>query len=385
MSFINVLPRRQRWWFRFCTFLFGLGLTGVIGLYVVPSTAQNSTVQTKVAQNAAVNRATIIEVLEGNQIYIQNRLAKVQDQARTGELVRTGRTRAELKFNTGAVGRLGYNAVMTIANQCVQLQQGRVLVNGAVNGCTKSVVAGVRGTTYILSTDEQDQEQVQVLEGEVTVSRPRMLRPEQVVLKPGQRVVLNAQKKFGPVAQITQQEFDKTLRGDLFNGYQQNLPGIDKIKRSYEQLYPGATFPIGALLPQKGLQVREGWTTNLTLTRSPSERTIVLQLDVLDKPATTYANAVYVLNAWRGDRWVQIYSSTGARLIKDSLGTRTLPPEVIPISKLKLGALGENVNVSNLKLQAVVLLRYDVRGGQRDARVQFERVQDYKEISSRSL
>lgn len=371
MSFIDISPRRQRWWFKLCAFLFGLCLTGVTGLYSVPSTAQNVT----------VNRATITEVLEGNQIYIQNRQAKVNDQARSGELVRTGRTRAELKFNTGAVGRLGYNAVLTVSNQCVRLQQGSILVNGSVNGCTKSVVAGVRGTTYVLSTDEQEQEQVQVLEGEVIVSGQRMFRREQVILKPGQRVVFNAQRRFNPVSQVTQQEFDETLRGNLFKGFQQNLPSIDKVKRSYEQLYPGATFPISAAVGWP--QTRQGWTTNVTLTRSAvGAGAIGLQLDILDKPVTTYANVVYQLNAWKGDRWVQIYNSVGARLIPDAPGAKTLPTEVISFNQLKLRTLGENVNVSNLRLQAVVLLRYDLRGGQRDARVQFERIQDYRAILS---
>ena len=55
--------------------------------------------------------------------------------------------------------------------QCAHLKKGVLLVNGSVKGCSRSVVAGVRGTTYIMEVDENEDTTLKVLEGEITVSK----------------------------------------------------------------------------------------------------------------------------------------------------------------------------------------------------------------------
>jgi hypothetical protein len=122
------------------------------------------------AQSSPINRATITEVLDSPQVFIQSKQAKVKDSANKGQRVRTAEARAQLQFNTGAVGRLAHNSVLTVG-QCARLRQGTLLVNGAMNGCTSSVIAGVRGTTYLLEVDEAGESRIKVLEGKVTVTR----------------------------------------------------------------------------------------------------------------------------------------------------------------------------------------------------------------------
>ncbi|NJL47567.1 MAG: hypothetical protein HC929_08865 [Leptolyngbyaceae cyanobacterium SM2_5_2] len=53
--------------------------------------------------------------------------------------------------------------------QCAQLNRGTLLVNGTLNGCSTTTVAGVRGTIYTLEVTEEGQTIVQVFEGEVVV------------------------------------------------------------------------------------------------------------------------------------------------------------------------------------------------------------------------
>jgi hypothetical protein len=144
-------------WFR--GFVIGLSVVLLIGLFNSTAIAQTSITQGRIA-----------EILDGSQVYIQNAQARVNDVANRGQQVRTGNSRAQVSFNTGAVARLSTNSVLTIG-QCANLQQGVLLVNGAVNGCTSSVTAGVRGTTYIMEVDEDGEERIQVLEGEVVVSQ----------------------------------------------------------------------------------------------------------------------------------------------------------------------------------------------------------------------
>ncbi len=116
-----------------------------------------------------VTRATLTQVLDGSDVFIQNRKAKVNDSATKGQRVRTGATRVQLTFDTGAIGRLGHNSVLTVG-QCARLKKGTVLINGAMNGCSGSAVAGVRGTTYIMEVDDAGITRVSVLEGNVAVA-----------------------------------------------------------------------------------------------------------------------------------------------------------------------------------------------------------------------
>lgn len=279
----------------------------VIGFWVVlvmGAVAQVSEAQT------SVTRGTITEVLDGNQVFIQNRQARVNDVANRGQQVRTGRARAQVNFNTGAVARLSSNSVLTVG-QCAQLQRGVLLVNGAVNGCTSSVTAGVRGTTYILEVDDDGHEEIKVLEGEVVVTKnnagaiapdqpepvelldnlrsrvkqlsiPRVpgvgipsTRPSPspspspspdpviesadpentVVLSAGQKVATRRGSPLGPVEDITLEEINAILSGSLFNGYLQSLPGYAAIQRTLQRIYPGLSLPGVPGLPAPGLRI----------------------------------------------------------------------------------------------------------------------------------
>jgi hypothetical protein len=115
---------------------------------------------------------------------------------------------------------------------------------------------------------------------------------------------------------------------------------------------------------------------------------LVLQLDLLNKPATSYANAVYqVFAQTRGGSWREIYTNRGARLLPADGGAVTLDPEIIPIATLLEGVeqeFGGDTSLDALTLKAVVQLRYDLPGGGRDLRQTFEYVESYTTISQTS-
>jgi hypothetical protein len=127
------------------------------------------------AQAQAVSAATITEIVDSNQVYIQNRVAQVNSVARQRQQVQTRSARASLRFDTGAIARLAHNSSMVVG-QCAQLSRGTLLVNGSLNGCSTSTVAGVRGTIYTIEVTEADETIIQVFEGEVVVERN--LNPE---------------------------------------------------------------------------------------------------------------------------------------------------------------------------------------------------------------
>ncbi len=139
--------------------------------------------QSLLGQNSqGITQATIKEILDGTQVFIQNQQAKVNDVAQLRQRVRTGDARAELTFNNGVVARLAKNSILTVG-QCARLQRGTLLVNGTVNGCTSSIVAAVRGTTYVLEVDESGKQEVKVLEGEVVVRREVTPDPAEPILE----------------------------------------------------------------------------------------------------------------------------------------------------------------------------------------------------------
>lgn len=232
--------------------IFGFAIALGIGSLSAPGHAQS------------VSAGTIAEVLDSTEVFIQNSQARVGDVANRGQNVRTGRARAQVNFNTGAVARLSSNSSLTVG-QCANLQRGVLLVNGAVNGCTGSLTAGTRGTTYLLEVDEDGREQVKVLEGEVLVTRaeggtiatPADVDPgnnpeaiDSVVVTSGQKVSTREGEGLSEVEGITADEFLDILMGELFDGFLQLLPGLSRIQSTFQQLYPDVPFPLdGSGLP----------------------------------------------------------------------------------------------------------------------------------------
>ncbi|WOD41175.1 hypothetical protein [Nodosilinea sp. E11] len=131
------------------------------------------------AQGQTNAAATVTEILDSNQVYIQNRVARVNHVAQQRQQVRTGSARTALRFNTGAVARLAHNSSLVIG-QCAQVNRGTLLVNGTLNGCSTSTVAGVRGTLYTLTVTKAGETIIQVFEGEVVIEHN--LNPEPVDL-----------------------------------------------------------------------------------------------------------------------------------------------------------------------------------------------------------
>lgn len=312
-----VRQHRQK---RLAFFFAGLCIFALAAPQLAPASAQST-------------QATVQEILDGNQVFIQNRQASLNDVAKQQQQVRTGNSRTALLFNTGAVARLSANSVLSIG-QCARLKRGTILINGAVNACSSSITTGVRGTTYLLEVDESGNQQVKVLEGEVVVKRnatpitdeddqptietkptapkpttpstekpnvtpttapkfkqfgsfptvvpprttPRIntsnppngkpveplngkpandkpilqmekpisptKQPDEVVLKAGEKVEVNQGGALGIIQQLTENEFVELLKGNLFQGFTNQIPGIDKVRSVFNGLFPGVNFPI---------------------------------------------------------------------------------------------------------------------------------------------
>ncbi len=124
---------------------------------------------------------------------------------------------------------------------------------------------------------------------------------------------------------------------------------------------------------------QKNWKAHLHLARLTQSNQLVMQMEIQDKPITTYANAVYVLYAKQNSEWVQIYTSQGARLITNSTGRTVLASEAVDCEQLK-----QKLGVSDLEeveLKAVAMFRYDEEGLDRDQRVEYEQTQTFSQMA----
>ncbi len=228
-----------------------------------------------IAQSNTVTSATITEIADGIDVFIQNRRVRVNATARRQEQVRTGEARAELRFNNQAIARLGRNSLLTIGQCGAQVQRGSMLANGAVPSCSSQIATAVRGTTYLFEIDDDGEERISVLEGEVEIrrlqerdddreeddddDRRQPKRREQVFrVGAGNRFVRARRNRrtFVVVRAIGEREFDDVLTGQLFRGFRRNLPAqsIDRIETIYRQRFPNRRFPLrqAVLNPHRG-------------------------------------------------------------------------------------------------------------------------------------
>ncbi|MEX1317737.1 MAG: hypothetical protein AB1Z22_11530 [Synechococcaceae cyanobacterium] len=123
------------------------------------------------ARAAVIQSAQVKRVIDGREVFIDGRTAKPGSVARSGQQLRTGRSRAELVFDGRTVGFMGRSSVLNVGSQCLRLDRGAVLVSGPQKTCLGTKVLGVRATTTILQR-ESDSYNVITLEGVAYVDEP---------------------------------------------------------------------------------------------------------------------------------------------------------------------------------------------------------------------
>jgi len=139
-------------------------------------------------------------------------------------------------------------------------------------------------------------------------------------------------------------------------------------------------------IPQIVAQVPQDWQTGVKLLRlldnSGNLSSIGILFDVVNKPATTYANVVYQLYVRRSGEWREVYSNSGARLLSKNAGRYFTPVEVI-----SLNSLSEKISLDDIyngDLKAITSVRYDLPNGVKDARFEIEEVRAFTSIMTAS-
>ncbi len=144
--------------------LWSLALRGSALLVLLGLGAQAS------AAAAPLTSAKVLRLVDGKEVFIDANQARVNQTAAQGSLLSTRRSRAELLFNTRAIGLLGRTSAIRVGARCFRLDSGVVVINGTQRACIGSRILGVRGTTYVLARENDDTYTVSVLAGESMVS-----------------------------------------------------------------------------------------------------------------------------------------------------------------------------------------------------------------------
>ena len=188
--------------------------------------------------------ATVQQILDGNELYIDTHQARVRQQARPPQLISTGNSRGQLGFSSGAVGRLNRESQLRLGSRCFLLDQGEVLISGKQAGCTRSVRLSVRGTNYVLGLNAAGETALSVLEGDVGLQLLRDGAPTDAAISnvvSGQRLELSPTGEVLLLSRLQADDYAALLQGPLFTGFAGPLPEQAGLDRYLKDTHPNLT------------------------------------------------------------------------------------------------------------------------------------------------
>ena len=187
-------------------------------------------------------KATIQEILDGDELFIDGQKAKVEEKAQSPEVISTGLSRGQIAFSGGAVGRINRQSLLKLGSSCFLLNRGQILISGRQDGCTASSRLSVRGTNYVLKVSDDGSTDLAVLEGSVEVS-DNSGEQEAVTVEAGQRLRLSPAGVVIGLLQLATGDYQRILDGPLFIGYTAPLPGLADLRRYLNLNVPGLRIP----------------------------------------------------------------------------------------------------------------------------------------------
>ena len=197
---------------------------------------------------AAGETATVQEILDGNQLYIDGNKARLKQAAQAPQVISTGDSRGQLGFESGAVARINRQSLLKLGSSCFLLNKGQILVSGRQDGCTRSARMSVRGTNYLLQVDENGNADLAVLEGTVQVEATES-KTAPVTVQAGQRLRLSPTGVVLGLVKLALGDYQSILDGPLFSGYSLPLPAYANLESYLRSNMPGLNLPITPSLP----------------------------------------------------------------------------------------------------------------------------------------
>jgi hypothetical protein len=198
-----------------------------------------------VAQTAKPSKATVREILDRQELFIDRRRAKVKDTAQQPESLKTLQCRAQLTFADGAGGRMIKGSTIRLGD-CLFISQGSVLISGPMCACSRSVKVCSTNTNYILEAMDDGDAAVTSLEGTLDVqlldSDLSSSRPATVV-NSGQRLRFYQGQGFTTLIDLTPDDYAGIIEGPFFRGFRERLPSQGALEDYLQAHVPGVGLP----------------------------------------------------------------------------------------------------------------------------------------------
>ena len=194
----------------------------------------------------AAETATVQEILDGNQLYIDQKQARVNARASAPQVVSTRDSRGQLTFSGGAAGRLNRFSLLKLGSSCFLMEKGQILVSGKQNGCTRSARMSVRGTNYLIEVQDDGSSELSVLEGSVEVETLRDGAPSgqtPTTVGAGQKLTISPVGVILGLLKLSAGDYSSILNGPLFSGYTSQLPGFGALESYLRTALPGVSLP----------------------------------------------------------------------------------------------------------------------------------------------
>jgi len=195
--------------------------------------------------------ARVQEILDGNELFIDQKQASLNQLAFRPELITTRASRGSLAFSSGAQARINKNSQLRLGADCARLEQGQILISGKQNTCVGSVRMSVRGTHYLVEILEDGSTEVAVLDGLMTFTPidPPKGAAATVVPESARREVLRFDATGGLVARrcLVADDYRRYLSGDLLQGFFFPLPEVGALANTLVRWVPGSDQLLGLL------------------------------------------------------------------------------------------------------------------------------------------
>lgn len=200
----------------------------------------------------ASESAVVQEILDGNELFIDGKTAKVKQKATAPQKVSTQNSRGQIRFDSGAAGRLNRFALLKLGQGCFLIEQGQILVSGKQSGCTRSARLSVRGTNYLLDVSETGEAEISVLEGSVEVEPLVDGEPSgqpATTVEAGNKLRLSAGGVVLALLGLSVSDYNGILGGPLFRGFRVPLPAYGSLESYIRSRVPGANLPVPIRTP----------------------------------------------------------------------------------------------------------------------------------------
>jgi hypothetical protein len=194
----------------------------------------------------AAETAVVQEILDGTELYIDQRQARVKEKATAPQQLSTQNSRGQIAFDSGAVGRINRFSQLKLGQGCFLISKGQILVSGRQSGCTRSARLSVRGTNYLIDVGENGESELSVLEGSVEVEALKEGEPTgkpATTVQAGQKVRLSPEGVILALLGLSTADYNSILSGPLFKGFRLPLPAWGKLESYLRGNVPGVRLP----------------------------------------------------------------------------------------------------------------------------------------------